>query len=47
MDIVSGNALKAFLPTMTKAFAPNVIVPVLLVQEALQINVPLVILAST
>jgi hypothetical protein len=47
MDIVSGNALKALLPTKTKAFAPNVIVLVLLVMEALQINVTLVILAST
>jgi hypothetical protein len=47
MDIVSGNALKALLPTKNKEFAHNVIVLVLLVMEALQINVTLVTLAST
>jgi hypothetical protein len=45
MDLVSPYALKVLLPT--KVFAPYVIVLVLLVQEALQINVPLVLLAST
>jgi hypothetical protein len=47
MDIVSGNALKALLPTKVKAFAPNVIVLVLLVMEVNQMNVTLVILTST
>jgi hypothetical protein len=45
MDPVSPYALKALLPT--KVFAPYVIVLVLIVQEALQINASLVLLAST
>jgi hypothetical protein len=47
MDIVSGNALKALLSTKVKAFAPNVIVLVLIVMEMNQMNVTLVILAYT
>jgi hypothetical protein len=43
VDLVSPNALKALLPT--KALAPNVILFVLLVQQAL--NAPLVLLNST
>jgi hypothetical protein len=45
MDLVSLYALKALLPI--KVFAPYVIVLVLIVLEALQINAPLVLLAST
>jgi hypothetical protein len=47
MDIVSTYVLMALLPTKAKAFAPNVIVLVLLVMEVNQMNVTLVILAST
>jgi hypothetical protein len=41
MDLVSPYALQALLPN--KVFAPNVIMLVLFVQEALRINVPLVL----